>query len=104
MQTETGRLDREYAPPMVSHDEFAAAQERVRRLARQPAASELLALYGLFKQATVGDVAGKRPGLLDMKGRAKFDAWQQRKGESREVCEREYVQLVAKLEGKYGTR
>ena len=89
---------------MASEDEFVAAQERVRRLVRQPAANELLALYGLFKQATVGDVQGKRPGMLDLKGRAKFDAWQRRKGESREVCQREYAELVRQLEAKYGSR
>ncbi len=89
---------------MAIDDEFVTAQERVRKLARQPTANELLALYGCFKQATMGDVQGKRPGLLDMKGRAKFDAWQQRKGESREACQREYVDLVRKLEAKYGTR
>jgi diazepam-binding inhibitor (GABA receptor modulating acyl-CoA-binding protein) len=88
---------------MASDDEFVAAQDRVRRLARPPAANELLALYGLFKQATVGDVQGKRPGILDMKGRAKFDAWQRRKGESREVCQHEYVELVRQLEAKYGS-
>ena len=89
---------------MASNDEFVSAQERVRNLARQPAANELLDLYGLFKQATVGDVQGKRPGMLDVKGRAKFDAWQRRRGETRDACQSQYVELVRELEAKYGTR
>ena len=89
---------------MASDDDFVAAQERVRRLARQPTAEELLALYGLYKQATAGNARGKRPGLLDLRGRAKFDAWQRLQGQGREACQREYVELVQKLEAKYGTQ
>ena len=58
----------------------------------------LLQLYGLYKQATEGDVSGKRPGLLDVKGRAKFDAWTERKGLSTEKARSEYVALVTRLE------
>ena len=41
-----------------------------------------LAIYGLFKQATVGDVNTSRPGMLDFKGKAKWDAWDAKKGMS----------------------
>lgn len=40
-----------------------------------------LELYGLFKQGTVGDVDTSRPGLFDLKGKAKWDAWNKQKGE-----------------------
>ena len=30
--------------------------------------NDKLALYGLFKQATVGDVDTKKPGIFDQKG------------------------------------
>lgn len=58
---------------MAQQDLFAEAQERVKLLSRRPSNDELLALYGLYKQATEGDATGKRPGLLDPKGRAKHD-------------------------------
>lgn len=57
----------------------------------------LLELYALYKQASEGDVAGKRPGALDMKGRAKYDAWAVRKGMSREDAMSKYVALVDRL-------
>jgi acyl-CoA-binding protein len=87
---------------MAPDDDFAAAQRRVRELTQQPATDELLALYGLYKQATAGDATGKRPGLLDLKGRAKFDAWASRRGQTRERCQAEYVALVDTLVKKYG--
>lgn len=58
----------------------------------------LLELYGLFKQAKEGDVTGKRPGMLDVRGRAKWDAWASRKGMSAERARAEYVKVVERLE------
>ena len=40
----------------------------------------MLQLYSLYKQATVGDVNTKRPGMTDFIGRAKWDAWEKLKG------------------------
>ena len=57
---------------------FEDAKARVEGLASRPSNEELLQLYGLYKQATEGDVTGKRPGILDMVGRAKHDAWSAR--------------------------
>src|SRR3954471_6798070 len=81
---------------------FAAAQTRVKQLSKTPAADELLELYALFKQATVGDASGSRPGMLDFKGRAKFDAWIGKKGVDKDRAMQSYVELVAKLVTKYG--
>lgn len=87
---------------MALVDDFSAAQARVKRLSRTPASDELLELYALYKQGTAGDVSGERPGMLDFKGRAKFDAWAARKGVSAEQAMTAYVALVDKLTAKYG--
>ncbi|HET7539816.1 MAG TPA: acyl-CoA-binding protein [Polyangiaceae bacterium] len=87
---------------MALPDDFSAAQARVKQLARTPASDELLELYALFKQATAGDASGERPGMLDFKGRAKFDAWAGRKGLGKEQAMTAYVALVEKLVSKYG--
>ena len=79
--------------------QFEAAQARVKQLSRRPDNRDLLALYGLYKQATVGDATGSRPGALDFKGRAKYDAWSGYRGQSSEVCMREYIELVDRLAG-----
>jgi diazepam-binding inhibitor (GABA receptor modulator, acyl-CoA-binding protein) len=82
-------------------DEFAAAQVRVKELGQPPATDELLELYALYKQATAGDVKGSRPGMLDFKGRAKYDAWAARKGTDAQAAMQAYVALVARLVAKY---
>jgi diazepam-binding inhibitor (GABA receptor modulating acyl-CoA-binding protein) len=81
---------------------FAEAKSRVEGLKSRPSNDELLQLYGLYKQATEGDVSGSRPGLLDVKGRAKHDAWARRKGSSRDEAMKAYVALVDGLAKKHG--
>lgn len=79
---------------------FEFAQQRVKQLAQTPSPEQLLALYSLYKQATVGDVTGARPGMLDFKGRAKYDAWAGRRGTSKTAAMQEYVELVQRLTGE----
>jgi diazepam-binding inhibitor (GABA receptor modulating acyl-CoA-binding protein) len=86
---------------MSLEDRFSRAQERVNKLSRRPSDLQLLELYSLYKQASVGDVSGNRPGGFDFKGRAKWDSWKQREGLSREEAMRRYVDLVGRLEGEY---
>lgn len=76
---------------------FEDAQTRVKKLAKAPSTDDLLELYALYKQATAGDVSGSRPGMLDMKGRAKFDAWTKKKGTAKDAAMTSYVALVDKL-------
>jgi diazepam-binding inhibitor (GABA receptor modulator, acyl-CoA-binding protein) len=78
-------------------DQFEDAQRRVKALSRTPSNQELLELYALYKQSMAGDVTGSRPGLLDVKGRAKYDAWSARRGLSREQAMEKYVALVDRL-------
>ena len=86
---------------MSLEEQFSRAQERVKELSRRPSDLQLLDLYSLYKQATMGDVTGKRPGGFDFKGRAKWDTWKQRAGLSREEATRQYVDLVERLEGEF---
>ena len=87
---------------MALAEDFSAAQTRVKQLSRTPASDELLELYAYYKQATSGDASGERPGMLDFKGRAKFDAWSTRKGLGKEQAMAAYVSFVEKLVSKYG--
>jgi acyl-CoA-binding protein len=76
---------------------FEDAQSRVKQLSKSPSTDDLLELYALYKQATAGDVSGSRPGMLDMKGRAKYDAWAKKKGTSKDDAMTKYVALVDRL-------
>lgn len=78
---------------------FEDAQKRVKGLSKTPSNDDLLELYALFKQATSGDVSGSRPGMMDFKGRAKFDAWGTKKGLGKDAAMEKYVALVDRLAG-----
>ena len=56
-----------------------------------------LKLYGLYKQATMGDINIEKPGMLDFKGKAKWNAWNEEKGKDKEVAKKEYVEFVLPL-------
>ena len=88
--------------PKSIQDKFADAKARVEKLGTRPSNDRLLELYGLCKQATEGDVSGSRPGMLDLKGRAKFDAWSKRKGLSKDDAMKGYVAIVDALEKAKG--
>ena len=90
------------AKPKSLKDQFAVAKGRVEKLPERPSNDQLLQLYGLYKQATEGDVSGSRPGMLDLKGRAKYDAWARKKGTSKDDAMKAYVALVARLEAAQG--
>jgi acyl-CoA-binding protein len=58
-------------------------------------------MYALFRQARDGDVQGKRPGMMDVVGRLKYDAWAELKGVAREEAMRRYVEEVESFERKF---
>uniref|UniRef100_A0A3Q2YPH1 Acyl-CoA binding domain containing 7 n=1 Tax=Hippocampus comes TaxID=109280 RepID=A0A3Q2YPH1_HIPCM len=84
------------------HAEFEKAAEDVKNLKTRPSDQELLDLYGLYKQAVVGDINTERPGLFDMKGKAKWDAWNSRKGMSKDEAMSAYIALAKELISKLG--
>jgi len=76
---------------------FDKAAADSKKLPEKPDNATLLQLYSLYKQASVGDVEGKRPGFTDMVGRAKWDAWNAIKGKDAKAAMQEYVDLVESL-------
>ena len=77
--------------------DFDAAVANSKKLAQRPDNTTLLKIYGLYKQATTGDVTEKKPGFGDMVGRAKWDAWNGLKGTSGEDAKKQYVELIQSL-------
>ena len=78
---------------------FEDAVAAVPTLTKDPGNDTKLALYGLYKQATEGDVTGKRPGFTNPVGRAKYDVWAEQEGLSAEEARSNYVTLVHSLVG-----
>ncbi|XP_042589926.1 acyl-CoA-binding protein [Cyprinus carpio] len=86
----------------MSEAEFQKAAEEVKQLKAKPTDAEMLEIYSLYKQATVGDVNTARPGMLDFTGKAKWDAWEGKKGMSKDDAMKAYIAKVEELKGKYG--
>lgn len=76
---------------------FDSAVANSKSLPERPDNATLLKLYGLYKQATAGDVTDKKPGFSDMVGRAKWDAWNALKGRAKDEAMQQYVDLIDSL-------
>ena len=86
----------------VLHQSFEKAIEIAGNLKKRPTNEELLNLYANFKQAKFGDNNTSRPGILDIKGKAKWDAWNNIKGTTCQDAMQNYINLSMDLFKKYG--
>lgn len=77
---------------------FEAAVALSKTLPERPDNATLLRLYALYKQATAGDVAGRRPGFTDLVGRAKYDAWVACQGLTPDGAMQQYLTLIEELQ------
>ena len=76
---------------------FDKAVSESKSLPDKPDNMTLLKIYALYKQASSGDVDGKRPGFTDMVGRAKWDAWNGLKGTAADDAMQQYIDLIEDL-------
>ena len=81
-------------------DVFEQAAIAVKSLTERPNDDTMLQLYALYKQGSVGDVQGDKPGFFDFVGSAKYGAWEKLKGTSEEEARDQYINLVRKLGGE----
>ena len=77
--------------------QFDQAVADSKKLPDKPDNATLLKIYALYKQASEGDVEGKRPGMTDFVGRAKYDAWAAVKGKAKNDAMQDYVDLIESL-------
>ncbi|XP_078142400.1 acyl-CoA-binding protein-like [Centroberyx gerrardi] len=82
---------------------FDAAVTEAKQLKVKLSDAEMLRLYGLFKQVTVGDVNIDRSSIVDDTGKTKWDAWEKEKGKSEEDAIKGYIKFVEELKEKYGS-
>jgi acyl-CoA-binding protein len=84
---------------MTFQAEFDQAVADSKNLPERPDNMTLLKIYAFYKQASEGDATGDRPGMTDMVGRFKWDAWEGLKGTSKEDAMQQYVDLITELKG-----
>ncbi|XP_028793719.1 acyl-CoA-binding protein-like [Neltuma alba] len=78
-------------------EEFEKYAEKAKILPESTSNENKLILYGLYKRATAGPVNTSRPGMLNMKDRAKWDAWKAVEGKSEEEAMSDYITKVKQL-------
>lgn len=83
---------------MGLQEDFDKAANDAQALKVKPSDEDLLILYGLYKVATVGKVDTSRPGMFDMKRKAKWDAWKKVEDKSPDEAKQEYILKVQQLQ------
>jgi diazepam-binding inhibitor (GABA receptor modulator, acyl-CoA-binding protein) len=83
---------------MTLIEKFEVAKADSKDLREKPSNDVLLQLYSLYKQGTIGDADGDAPtNPFDFVAKAKYTAWEELKGKSKEVAMQDYIDLVEKL-------
>ncbi|XP_037940118.1 acyl-CoA-binding protein-like [Teleopsis dalmanni] len=81
--------------------DFDIACEKVRAFTKRPTDDEMLAFYGLYKQATVGDCNIPEPSDEDLTAKAKWNAWIRYKGIIKQVAKTGYILTHKKYAPQY---
>ena len=85
---------------------FQEAVDKVRHApadgAFKPSNDFKLKMYALYRQATDGNVTGRKPGMLNPVERYKWQAWKDVEGQSREQAMAAYIAEVEAVEAQYG--
>ena len=90
-------VERQRYSKMDLKSQFEEASVKSKSLPEQ-SNENLLKLYSLFKQASEGDINIEKPSnMFDFKGIAKFNAWDELKGISKEDAMQKYIDLVKQL-------
>lgn len=81
--------------------EFTHSTEIIKTLTERPTNEELLQLYGLFKQAIEGNNTTQQPSIINIKDRAKWNAWYTQRGKTKRTSQKEYSDFVQTLLEKH---
>ena len=82
----------------MSGNSFNDAKQKVEELYKRMDNKTIRKVYAYYKQATEGDISGKRPSALRIRDRVKFDAWSSISGMSKKEAEAAYIELVSNLD------
>ena len=82
---------------MSLRESFEQSVKKLESFDERPGNEDLLKLYALYKQATIGNVADERPVGFDFKAIAKYNAWNALKDMTQDDAMKEYIQLVDSL-------
>lgn len=78
-------------------EKAAATVSEFGKAGNQLSQEEQLQLYGLFKQAKLGNATGSRPGVFSPTERTKWDAWNANQNKDQAVAAAEYVDVARRV-------
>ena len=81
----------------MGEEEFERARKKVEDLYTRMDNATIRKVYAYYKQATEGDISGKRPSAIRFRERIKFDAWSSISGMSSKDARAAYIDLVNNL-------
>ncbi|XP_061390651.1 acyl-CoA-binding protein-like [Musca vetustissima] len=81
--------------------DFDTATEKMKAFTKTPPDNVILELYSLYKQSTVGDCNIEQPVALDLKDKAKWNAWNEKKGMSQDDARAAYIAAYEKYAPLY---
>ena len=84
--------------------QFQKAAKDVGNLKARPSDQQLLELYGLYKQATVGDCDQPKPGMFALKEKAKHEFWTKKAGMTKDQAKEKYIELANQLIEQFGLK
>ena len=80
---------------------FQQAQHTLKSFRKRPNDEELLHIYGLYKQATVGDCNLPEPGFFQFKEKQKWTAWNQKRGLQQNTAKQSYIDFINQISSTY---
>lgn len=86
---------------ITNSPEFIFATAIVKKLKQEPSNIEKADCYGLYKQATIGNVNIEKPSFFNFFELKKWEAWEKYKGLNTYDAEVKYITLVNTLIRKY---
>jgi len=87
---------------MSLEQDFNIAAEEVKKLSKKPSDKDLLKLYGLYKQSTLGTNNEPKPSIFNPTTYSKWNVWYENRMLSKNMAKKKYVELVQELKTKYG--
>jgi diazepam-binding inhibitor (GABA receptor modulating acyl-CoA-binding protein) len=78
-------------------DSFREAAARVKTCKNSPSNTDLLILYGLYKQVTEGNCNTPQPWAVQIQARAKWDAWYKNKNMDKRCAMCNYIDKVEQI-------
>lgn len=94
----------EYEWDPILKERFDKVAAQVQNLKNKPSDTQLLEIYGLYKQATMGDCKQPKPNALNLKEVAKHESWMRKHGMEQEAAADSYISKARHLVIEYGLK